>query len=76
MATNYKSKAVRLAEELLKDIWRQAYSADAYLPAEEELARRYGSSRMTIRKVVGILERDHVLVRIPNCGTQIGRAHV
>jgi|GEM_PF-1799148 len=71
MATNYKSKAVRLAEELLKDIWRQAYSADAYLPAEEELARRYGSSRMTIRKVVGILERDHVLVRIPNCGSRI-----
>lgn len=71
MATNYKSKAVRLAEDLLKDIWRQAYSADAYLPAEEELARRYGSSRMTIRKVVGILERDNVLVRIPNCGTRI-----
>lgn len=71
MATNYKSKAVRLAEELLKDIWLQAYSADAYLPAEEELARRYGSSRMTIRKVIGILERDNVLVRIPNCGTRI-----
>ena len=71
MAVYYKSKAVRLAEELLKDIWHNQYPVDDYLPPEEELANRYGSSRMTIRKVLRILEGDRVLVKVPNCGTRI-----
>lgn len=71
MTVYYKSKAVRLAEELLKDIWHNRYPIDGYLPTEEELAKRYGSSRMTIRKVLRLLEDDRVLVKIPNCGTRI-----
>ena len=36
MTVYYKSKAVRLAEELLKDIWHNRYPIDGYLPTEEE----------------------------------------
>lgn len=71
MHTYYKSKATRLAEVFLKDIWRGRYSREGFLPAEEELARAYGVSRMTIRKVLASLERDGVLVKVPNCGNRI-----
>lgn len=71
MNIKYKSKAIRLTEDLLKDIWGGQYSKDEYLPTEEELANRYGSSRMTIRKVLSILERDQIVVKVPNCGTKI-----
>jgi len=74
MNITYKSKAVRLAEEVLKDIWQKVYPVEEYLPSEDELAEKYGSSRMTIRKVLSILERDQVLIKIPNCGSRINPA--
>ncbi len=74
MNITYKSKAVRLAEEVLKDIWQKVYPVEEYLPSEDELADKYGSSRMTIRKVLSILERDQVLIKIPNCGSRINPA--
>ena len=71
MARCYKSKALRLTEELLRDIWNNCYSRDCYLPAEETLAGKYNCSRMTIRKVIAGLVADGVLVKIPSCGARI-----
>ena len=71
MNIKYKSKAIRLAEDFLTDIWNSQYSKDGYLPAEEDLAHRYNTSRMTIRKVLSILERDRIVVKVSNCGTRI-----
>lgn len=71
MNIKYKSKAIRLAEDFLKDIWSSQYSKDEYLPPEDELAHRYCTSRMTIRKVLSILERDQIVVKVSNCGTKI-----
>lgn len=71
MVRNYKSKAMRLTDEFLRDIWNNSYARDCHLPAEETLAVRYKCSRMTIRKVLANLAADGVLVKIPGCGTRI-----
>ncbi|MDD3154909.1 MAG: GntR family transcriptional regulator [Victivallaceae bacterium] len=67
----YNSKAPRVGDAILKDIWSNVYDPSEYLPTEDELSRRYCVSRMTLRKGLSILEKEGVLVKIPNCGTRI-----
>lgn len=71
MAGNYKSKAMRLTDELLRDIWNNSFAKDCHLPSEDTLAVRYKCSRMTIRKVLANLVADGILIKFPGSGTRI-----
>lgn len=71
MAGSYKSKALRLTDEFLRDIWNNFYAKDCYLPSEDTLAVRYKCSRMTMRKVLAGLVADGILIKFPGSGTQI-----
>lgn len=67
----YNSKAIRVREAFVKDLWSGLYDPSLPLPSEEALAGRYGISRITFRLVVALLEADGVLVRVPNKGIRV-----
>lgn len=67
----YNSKAIRVREAFVKDLWNGQYDPGSRLPTEEVLAARYGVSRITFRLVVALLEADGVLVRVPNKGIRV-----
>ncbi|GGO97621.1 GntR family transcriptional regulator [Wenjunlia tyrosinilytica] len=48
----------RVAEDLRQAILRGDYASGARLPAEDELAERYGVSRGTVRQALGVLRAD------------------
>ncbi len=68
----YQSKAIRLSEQLLKDIHRNEYVSGTRLPAEQDLARKYQVSRPTIRRALDILAGKQVVVKIPQKGVVVG----
>lgn len=67
----YNSKAVRLADVIVQDIWSGNYDRGKYLPGEDALAENYQVSRTTIRRVLDILNKEGVLIKEPNRGTLI-----
>ena len=71
MARCYKSKAMRLTDEVLRDIWNNCYPRNCRLPSEETLAVRYNCSRMTMRKILTSLISDGILIKIPGSGTKL-----
>lgn len=65
----YKGKAVRIAERIAKEIDKGKFADVGILPPERKLAEAYGVSRMTIRKVLSILDSHGMLRKVPHKGT-------
>ncbi|MBN1555586.1 MAG: substrate-binding domain-containing protein [Phycisphaerae bacterium] len=59
----YKSKAVKLSGKLLRDIFRGDFIPGTRLPTQEDLARKYGASRPTIRRALDLLAEEHPVVK-------------
>ena len=53
---------VQLAEDLAKRIGRGEFPVGTRLPSEAELARDYGTAKMTVRRALEIL-RERGLIR-------------
>lgn len=54
---------------LKADISSGHYPPGSQLPTENELVRRFGVSRVTVRNALALLQREGLLVRIPAKGT-------
>ena len=67
----YNSKAIRLSDVIVRNIWEGQFDGAKYLPGEDALARKYEVSRTTIRRVLDILNREGVLIKKPNRGSLI-----
>jgi GntR family transcriptional regulator len=64
----------RVSDDLLAAIARRGMQPGDPLPAESELCRAYGVSRITIRKALDELAARHVIVRRRGSGTFIADA--
>ena len=68
--------ALPLYEQLMlrlrQDIARGLYPVHSRIPSEMELCRTYGVSRVTVRKALGELTREGLLVRHQGKGTFVG----
>ncbi|MCA9771698.1 MAG: FadR family transcriptional regulator [Myxococcales bacterium] len=53
--------SARIRQQLLDEVLAGAYGAEGRLPAERELAARFGASRVTIREALQALERAGVV---------------
>ncbi len=67
----YDSKAPRIARRLAQDIAGGRFPQSSMLPPERELARSYGISRMTMRKVLSMLAERGDLVKVPQRGVMV-----
>jgi len=59
----------QIKEELLKDIREEKVKAGERIPSEEELAKEFGVSRMTVREAIVELISEGYLYRLPGKGT-------
>lgn len=70
-----KVQKLSAVQQALENLRAYIYEADARgerrLPSEEELAQQLGISRMTVREVLAVLERDGVIARSQGKGTVI-----
>jgi GntR family transcriptional regulator len=58
---------------LLRQISAGRYSPDSRLPTEDELARAFGVSKITIRNGLQLLEDEGIIRRLPGRGTFVHR---
>lgn len=56
-----KSKYQKIYEELRKQIFTGTLAPGDMLPSENVLAAKYKTSRVTIRKSLGLLENEHII---------------
>jgi len=61
----------QVAEQLAVAIRKGNYADHQKLPAESDLAKKYGTSRLTMRKAIDVLQRQHVVVKDRNRGTYV-----
>lgn len=61
----------QLKDELYRDIKNGVYPVHSRIPSEAELCRRYGISRVTVRKALADLTEEGLLLRIQGKGTFI-----
>lgn len=61
----------RIIEDIIKDIEEGKYSYGDKLPSENELADKYSTSRITVRKSLDILKRRGFLTAYPGKGNYI-----
>jgi GntR family transcriptional regulator len=66
----------QIAQRLLDDISAGRYPDDSLLPAEPELCRMFGVSRVTVRGAMRELELRGVIVRRSGIGTRVRSAAV
>ena len=66
-----KTKYAVLTAELRGLCVQLRRSGQSKLPGEAELCMRYGYSRQTVRKALGLLEEDGLIVRIRGSGTYL-----
>jgi GntR family transcriptional regulator of arabinose operon len=62
---------MRVADDLRAKLGTPGFEIGSYLPGEHELAAQYNLSRGTIRRALGILEKEGLLSRQPGRGTLI-----
>lgn len=60
---------LEVADQLQGDIDARVYGVHQKLPSENDLAARYQTSRLTIRKAIEVLEKRQVVVNDRNRGT-------
>lgn len=66
-----KSKFEFVASTIKEKIANNEYSRAQKLPSEYDLSKEFGVSRLTIRKAIGLLISENVLVKDPGKGTYI-----
>jgi len=72
VGTNEKLPMVaKVHRELRQLVLGGTYPAHTYLPAERELARNLGTSRVTISRALDALQRDGLVVRSQGRGTRV-----
>jgi DNA-binding LacI/PurR family transcriptional regulator len=64
----YNSKADRIAEQIAVDIRSGKFASGVLLPPDEELARAYSISRVTLRKSLAVLSGRGQIRRLPQGG--------
>ena len=69
MAENEKAKYYALMEEMKTDILSGKIRPGEKLPSENQLSVRYGLSRHTVRKALGILAGDGYIESFQGKGT-------
>ncbi|KHO13519.1 putative transcriptional regulator, GntR family [Latilactobacillus curvatus] len=62
---------VEIAEALRDDIQKGVYGIHQKLPSETDLANQFSTTRLTIRKAIDLLVKQHVVVRDRNRGTYV-----
>lgn len=70
------SKAVRLSEQMLRDVRNGRFTAGQLLPAELELSAQYQVSRSTVRRVLAWLVAEGHLIKMPQRGVVVPGAAV
>ncbi|WP_125605424.1 GntR family transcriptional regulator, LSA1692 subfamily [Lapidilactobacillus bayanensis] len=65
----------KIATAIDKDIKSGVYGVHQKLPSENDLAQQFQTTRLTIRKAIDKLEKQHVAVRDRNRGTYVLAAH-
>lgn len=68
--------AVVVANTLRERVLNGEYRDRGWLPTERELAQEFGVSRTIIRRAIGELERQNLVVRSPRCRPVIRRTTV
>lgn len=68
-STNSRTKHREVERSLRSQIQAGVWRAGERIPAEHELARRFGVAYMTVRQAVGSLVADRLLQRVPGKGT-------
>lgn len=78
MLDRMSSKPLHLQmEELIRsNLQTGAWASDAPIPSENELAKEYGVSRMTVRSVVIRLCQEGLMYRIPGKGTYVAEPKI
>lgn len=66
---------VEIAEKLGTDVRTGIYGVHQKLPSESDLAQQFGTTRLTIRKAIDLLEKQQVVVRDRNRGTYVLATH-
>ncbi|OGV67750.1 MAG: hypothetical protein A2283_12375 [Lentisphaerae bacterium RIFOXYA12_FULL_48_11] len=61
----------KLRDILCKDIYTGKYPDGAFLPAEREMAKKYGVSRVTVRGTLARMEQEGLISRRQGDGTRI-----
>ena len=59
----------RIQHELRERIVAGHYPPQAQMPTESALMRQYGVSRITVRHALGVLEKDHLIFKVPGKGS-------
>ncbi len=67
----YQSKAIRLADQMEREIAEGRWPHGCYLPAEDELAKQLAVARMTLRRALAELESRSQVVRVPRRGVLV-----
>lgn len=65
----------KIAMAIQQDIQSEVYGVHQKLPSENDLAQQFQTTRLTIRKAIDQLEKQHVVVRDRNRGTYVLAAH-
>jgi DNA-binding GntR family transcriptional regulator len=65
----YKKLGLWLRDQIISG----KYPADSRVPSENQLAARFGVSRVTARQAIQILQREGLVRRIRGSGTYVNR---
>lgn len=60
---------IRIMDQIISDINNHVYEVGDMLPTQEEISKRYGVSRMTVREAIKELSRRGVLLGVRGKGT-------
>ncbi len=71
--TNNDSLYIKIKTEIEQGIQSGKYPPDFLLPTENEMARKYDVSRITVSKAMSELKKAGVVIRYPGRGTYISK---
>ncbi len=66
-------KYMMLMEQIKSDIINSKYPPGSQLETEDKLSERYNVSRQTVRRAIGILEQDGLIIRKQGSGTYVSK---
>ncbi len=71
LGITYKSKAVKLSQQLADELRDGMYKPGTLLPPETHLANKYKVSRPTVRRAISLLAEKNYLIRQPQRGVLV-----